>query len=227
MALERNDEGLCTSFQEPALLFEYLCDVFKLAKKEGLYNSMVSNGYMTLKALKMLKENGLDAIKIDIKGDDEVYRKYCAVNRPELVWRNIQKAKDLRLHLEVVNLVITDVNDDEECLKEIIDKHLQFAGKSTPLHFTRYHPAYKMKNPSTEIEALEKAHELARERGVLFPYLGNVPLHHYEDTSCPTCNELLIKRQGVRITSFNLTEDNRCPNCSESIPIVGRCRTSV
>jgi pyruvate formate lyase activating enzyme len=223
LALDHGDDGLCASFQEPTLLFEYLCDAFEHARERGLYNTVVSNGYLTVKALKMLKDSGLDAIKIDVKGDVDVYRKYCAVNKPDAVWRNVNVAKELGLHVEVVNLVITDLNDDEECLKDIIDKHLKFAGSDTPLHFTRYHPAYRLKNPPTSIEVLEYAYELAKERGVLFPYLGNVPFLEYENTYCPECNELLIRRHSFGLISCNLKRDHRCYNCSTSIPIVGPC----
>ncbi len=71
MAIDNNDDGLCGSFIEPALLFEYCLDTFPLAKEKGLYNCFVSNGYMTLEALRILKEAGMDAIKIDMKGNAE------------------------------------------------------------------------------------------------------------------------------------------------------------
>lgn len=223
LALDSGDEGLCASFQEPTMLFEYLCDVFELASKRGLYNSIVSNGYMTTEALRMLKNRGLDAIKIDLKGNDEVYRKYCGVTKSEAIWRNIHEAKKLGLHVEVVNLVITDVNDDKDCIKGIIERHLEFAGEETPLHFTRYYPAYKFHNPPTEVEILEDAYETAKSMGILYPYLGNVPSHAYENTYCQGCNEVVLKRRGYDLTSSHLTKDNRCPNCNLEIPVVGTC----
>jgi pyruvate formate lyase activating enzyme len=220
-ALRHGDWGLCVSFQEPTLLFEYSLDAFKLAREKGLYNCFVSNGYLTLKALCMLRDAGMHAINIDIKGGEEVYKKYCKGLDVDVVWRNAREAKRLGMHVEMINLVITGVNDDEECLSWIIERHLEEVGQETPLHFTRYHPAYKFTNPSTKVETLEKAYKMAKDAGVLYPYTGNVPGHKYEDTYCPNCSEKLIKRLNYTILSYRVTPDKRCPDCGEEIPIVG------
>ena len=140
-ALQRGDEGLCASFQELTILTDWSAKLFNVGLERGLYCCYVSNGYMTIEALRMLKESGLDGLKVDLKGDAETYQMYCGGVDVERVWRNVQEAKRLGLHLEVVNLVVTGVNDDEECLRWIIEKHLSVAGDDTPLHFTRYYPA--------------------------------------------------------------------------------------
>ena len=217
MAIDNQDNGLCGSFTEPTLLFEYCLDAFPLAKEKGLYNCFVSNGYMTLVALRMLKEAGMDAIKIDMKGNSDVYRKYCTADS-RVVWRNIKEAKRLGKHVEVVNLVITGVNDNEACLKEIIEKSREI-DPDMPLHFTRYHPAYKFASPATEIETLKKAYIMAKNAGIKFPYVGNIPGHEYENTYCPSCGEILIKRFSFQIIE-NKLKDRRCPACGEAIPIV-------
>ncbi|UCF09272.1 MAG: radical SAM protein [Thermoplasmata archaeon] len=221
LALRNKDSGLCVSFQEPTMLFEYCLEVFPLAKKKGLYNCFVSNGYQTEEALRMLRDAGLTGLKIDIKGDAEVYKKYCRNVDVEKVWRNAALASDMGIHMEMVNLVISDVNDDGACIDYIIDSHLKHLGPNVPLHFTRYHPAYEFHNPPTSIRILEMAYERAKKRGILFPYLGNVTGHEYEDTYCPGCGELLIKRLGFRIVRINLKESNTCPKCAQNIPITG------
>jgi len=124
--------------------------------------------------------------------------------------------------VEVVNLVVTGVNDDEDCLRWVIKRHLEEAGVETPLHFTRYNPAYKFHNPPTRVEILEKAYEMAREAGVLYPYLGNVPGHRYENTYCHNCGEKLIHRLGYTIIRYKVTPDKKCPKCSQPLPITGR-----
>ncbi|MGQ9691698.1 MAG: radical SAM protein [Thermoproteota archaeon] len=220
IALEQGCEGTSISFNEPTLLLEYSLDLFPLAKEKKLYNSYVSNGYMTLQALDALAELGLDAIKFDIKGDEKVYDKYCGEVREDVVWRNAHRAKELGLHVEMVNLVIPGVNDDEDCLRRLVEKHIRELGPDTPLHFTRYHPEYKFHAPPTPVKTLEKARELARSMGVLFPYVGNVPRHKYEDTWCPGCGRLLIKRLGLTIVSNQITPDKKCPKCGFEIPIV-------
>lgn len=219
MAIIGGDKGLCGSFTEPTLLFEYALDAFPIARKRNLYNCFVSNGYLTSQALRRLAGAGMDAIKIDVKGSAETYRQYCAAN-VEVVWRNIEEAKKLGLHVEIVNLVITDVNDDEDCLREIILRALEI-DPEMPLHFTRYHPAYQFNKPRTEIQTLEKAYEMARNAGVKYPYIGNVPGHKYENTYCPNCGTLLIKRLNYKITSYNITREKKCPECGNEIIITG------
>jgi len=213
------DEGLCGSFTEPTLLFEYCLDAFPLARKANLYNCFVSNGYLTGEALRLLCEAGMDAIKIDVKGDAEAYKKYCKAD-VEVVWRNIKEAKRLGMHVEIVNLVITKVNDHQACLEGIIQRSLEI-DPETPLHFTRYRPAFRFQEPQTKIETLEKAYEIAREAGIKYPYLGNVPGHRYENTYCPNCGKTLIKRLNFTITSYNVTKEKRCPDCGNKVPITG------
>ena len=222
LAFQNGDEGLCASFQEPTLLTDWNIDLFKIGNKSGLYACYVSNGYMTLEALRALRETGMDGLKIDVKGDSEVYEKFCGRVDIEKIWRNIRESKKLGFHVELVNLVITDVNDDEECIRYVIERTLKEAGPDTPLHFTRYYPAYKFDKPPTNIKTLEKAYEMAKKLGVLYPYIGNVPGHRYEHTYCPNCHEPLIKRYGFKIIRYNITENKRCPKCGFRITIRGK-----
>jgi len=222
MALHGDDDGLCASFQEPTILTDWVVLVFRLGREKGFYCCCVSNGYMTIEALKLLRDCGMDGLKIDIKGDAETYRKYCGGEDVEKVWRNAQEAKKMGVHVEIVNLVVTDVNDDEECLRWVIEKHLKTVGPETPLHFTRYYPAYKFNNSPTNTETLEKAYSMAKKAGVLYPYLGNVPNHEYENTYCPNCKTLLIQRIGYYIVRCKITSNNKCSHCSQPIPITGK-----
>ncbi len=222
LAIQEGSNGLCSSFQEPTLLTDWNIDLFRLGKTAGLYSCYVSNGYMTLEALKMLREAGMDGLKIDIKGDAETYKRFCGNIDVEKVWRNVNEAKKMGFHIEVVNLIITCINDDEETLRCIIERHVKEAGPETPLHFTRYYPAYKFDKPATKVETLEKAYAMAKKLGVSYPYIGNVPGHRYEDTYCPGCGEVLIKRLGPRIVRYRITEEKRCPKCRTQILIKGK-----
>jgi len=217
-ALKAKDQGLCISFNEPLMLFEYSLDVFPMARKEGLYNTYVSNGYMTLEALEMLKDAGLDGLKIDVKGGPETYSKYCKADEA-VIWRNAKAAKGMGIHVEMVNLVIPTVNVDN--LRDLISKHLEFVGPDTPLHFTRYHPDYEFNAPGPDVKVLERAVEEARKAGINYPYIGNVRGHRYENTWCPYCGTELIERDGLKVVSISI-DDGECPECRASRPIVGK-----
>ncbi len=222
LAVYNGDSGLCASFQEPTLLSEWAIPLFRLGKAKGIkYCCYVSNGYMTLEVLKALYEAGMDGLKIDIKGNSETYEKHCGGADAEKIWRNAREAKKLGLHVEIVNLVVRDVNDDEAALRWVIEKHLKTVGAENPLHFTRYFPAYKFSNPPTRVETLEKAYEMARKAGVLYPYIGNVSGHKYENTYCPNCGEKIVQRYGCHVLKYGITKDKKCSRCGIRIPIIG------
>lgn len=220
-ATDSGDEGICVSFQEPTLMTDFAVEVFRLASPRGLYCCYVSNGYMTLEALRLLRDSGLTGLKIDVKGDAETYKRYCGGVDAEKIWRNTRVAKSMGIHVEIVNLVVTGVNDDEGCIREVIDRHLRELGPESPLHFTRYFPAYRFHNPPTRMSTLESAYEMAKKTGVLYPYLGNVRGHAYENTYCPGCGRLLIKRHGYDVIRYDVTEAKRCPKCGFDVPIQG------
>jgi len=219
-ALQAGDQGLCCSFTEPTLLHEYNLAAFPLAKAADLYTCYVSNGYMTLETLRELREAGLDAIKIDVKGDADVYRAYCDAPQGERVWETAAAAKQMGLHVEIVNLVVTGVNDSEAALRDLIARHLDAVGSETPLHLTRYHPAHEMHAPATPIAALKQAHQWAHEAGVAFAYLGNVYGQGGTNTCCPSCGELLIERSPYSERRVWLTPSSQCPSCGRPIPVI-------
>jgi pyruvate formate lyase activating enzyme len=221
IALNEKCRGVSISFNEPTLLLEYSLDLFPLARRNALYSTYVSNGYMTLEALNALHKAGMDAIKFDVKGTAEVYREYCGADA-NVVWRNIAESRRLGVHVEVVTLLIPGVNDSDSQIEEISERHLKAAGPETPLHFTRFHPNYKMTDrPATPITTLEGAHRIAKSKGLLYVYIGNVPGHRLENTYCHKCGALLIQRCGFAVVKYAVSHDKRCPRCKEAIPIVG------
>jgi pyruvate formate lyase activating enzyme len=219
-AIRRGAEGICVSFNEPTLLFEHCLHTFQIAKRKGLYNCFVSNGYMTSEALKALHHAGLDAIRIDVKGGREVYERYLSGADHNIPWRNARIAKALKMHVEIINLIITGVNDSDPQIEELIDRHIENVGAETPIHFTRYYPSYKFKAPQTSIKVLERAYRIAKAKGISYPYLGNVPGHPYENTFCPECGVLLVERFGYQVIQFKL-RDKRCYKCGREILMYG------
>jgi len=214
-------QGTSMSFSEPTTFLEYALDVFKLARERGFYNTFVTNGYMTSDALKMLIDAGLDALNVDIKGCKDEVSRFCGAD-VEYVWRNCIEAKRLGAHVEITTLVVTGVNDDLECLRSIAQRIVKDLGENTPWHVTRYYPAYKYHAPPPKVEFLEEVRKIGLEEGLNYVYLGNVPGHPWENTYCPNCGELLIKRYIFDVVKYNLTEKNECPKCGEKIPIVGK-----
>ncbi|RLI09552.1 AmmeMemoRadiSam system radical SAM enzyme [Candidatus Bathyarchaeota archaeon] len=226
LALDRGGRGLSFTFNEASCtLLEYVVDCFRLAAVRGLYCNLNTNGYMTPEALEALAAAGLDSMCIDVKGDEEFYRRLCNGADVEVVWRNAAEAKRRGLHVEVVNLVIPGANDGDECIEEIITRTRDGLGRDTPLHFTRFYPAYRAEEYGlsrvTPVETLERARLQALEEGLKYVYVGNVPDHEGENTFCPNCGQLLIERRGFAVLGYSVTDDDRCPECGRGIPIVG------
>ena len=209
--------GTSISFNEPTLMLEWSLEVFRLARKAGLYNTFVTNGYMTAEALELLIEAGLDAANVDIKGDPAVVRTYCQAE-VEPIWRNCRLLKEKGIHLELTTLVIPGVNDDGQILRSIAMRIRRELGSETPWHLTAYYPAYRFTAPSTPIATLEWAYALGKEAGLQFVYLGNLPGHPLENTYCPQCGSLLIKRYGLSVQNLKL-KGHRCPDCGRELPL--------
>jgi len=218
-ALAWQCQGTSISFNEPTLSLEWSLSVFRLAREKDLYNTYVTNGYMTNRALDLLAAAGLDAVNVDIKGDAEAVHKYCKGVEAEKVWRNCQHAKERGVHVEITTLVIPGVNHDREILRAIARRIRQQIGPDTPWHLSGYHPAYRYHVPPTPLSALETGWQVGREEGLNFVYLGNVVGHRLEDTYCPACGQLLIERRGLAVVQ-NRLQDSSCPACGLGIPII-------
>jgi len=212
-------QGTSISLNEPTLSLEWSLDVFKLARDEGLYNTYVTNGYMTSEALDLLATAGLDAMNVDIKGDAEAVRKHCGGTDVEKVWRNCRQAKEQGVHLEITTLVIPSVNHREDALRTIAARISHDLGPEIPWHVTGYYPAYHFHAPPTPLSALERAWQIGKEEGLDFVYLGNVAGHRLENTYCPHCCRLLIERCGLTVVQ-NRLHNRSCPACGQAIPII-------
>jgi len=139
----------------------------------------------------------------------------------------LKEMKRNGIHIEITNLVVPKIGDSIERIRELAAWIRGNLGEDTPFHLLRFHPDYQLTNiPSTPIETLEKAYAAAKNAGLNYVYIGNVPGHPAENTYCPSCNELLIKRFSFEITKWNLTKDMRCPVCGREIPIKGKLHAS-
>jgi len=216
LTTEASCQGTSISFNEPTLSLEWSLDVFRLAGARGLYKTFVTNGYMTPESLSLLIDAGLDAMNVDIKGDAEVGRKYCKTIDVEKVWSACQLARSRDVHIEVTTLIIPGVNDSEATLRSIASRIATDLGPDVPWHITRYCPAYKFSAPVTPVRTLQRAWEIGEEAGLQFVYMGNVPGDPHDNTYCPACGSVLIRRHGFDILQNNLRA-GCCPHCSCSI----------
>ncbi|MFO8073730.1 MAG: AmmeMemoRadiSam system radical SAM enzyme [Polyangia bacterium] len=210
-------KAIAFTYSEPVIFYEYMKGICLAAKGSGIGRVMISNGYIEPKPMKELLPH-LDAVKVDFKAFSEsFYRDLCSAHlRPVL--DTLVRIKEHGTWLEMVMLVIPTMNDSPAELKAMSRWIVQKLGPDVPIHFTRFHPMYKLKNlPPTPVTTLERAREIALEAGLHFAYAGNVPGHPGENTLCPECGKTLIERDGYRIRNNGL-ENGRCPSCKTPIP---------
>lgn len=209
-ALKCGARSISYTYTEPTVFAEFAHDTAQIARAKGLRNIFVSNGFMTPQSARLMA-SVLDANNIDLKGDDQFYKKVCKA-RLAPVQETIRIMKELGVWVEVTTLVIPGHNDSDESLRGIarflvsIDPHM-------PWHVSRFHPTYKMTDrPPTPIETLVRARDIGLSEGLKFVYEGNAPGCGGEDTCCPQCGKTLIKRVGFTVESMDMAA-GRCPGC--------------
>ncbi len=207
--------SIAYTYNEPAIFFEYAYDTAILARKNGVKNVMVSNGYSSAEAIEKWRGT-LDAINIDLKSfREEFYQKNCKA-RLEPVLENIKKFREIGVWVEVTTLIIPGENDSKEELTAVA-KFIKSVSPSIPWHISRFHPDYKMREKdSTSEEKLLEAYEIGKKTGLKYVYLGNVFDEEHESTYCPSCGSRLIKRRGMGAMIENL-KNGACAKCGEKI----------
>jgi pyruvate formate lyase activating enzyme len=204
------------TYNEPTVQAEYLLDVARSARKLGIRSAIVSCGFMNEAPLREMCE-ALDAVKIDLKGFSPDF--YREVSGAELapVLRSIRQAARSGVHLEIVNLVVPTLNDSDRMLRSLADWVAGEVGPDVPLHFTRFHPDYRLQNlPPTPVSVLEKARETAMGRGIRYVYVGNVPGHPGNHTYCPACGKAVVRRSGFLVSGLDMV-NGRCRFCRAAI----------
>ncbi len=205
------------TYNEPTIFTEYICDTASAGREKGIRSVMISNGFIKREPMSDLC-NVLDAIKIDFKAFSEKFYREIVSGTMKPVLDTMVFIKERGKWLEIVNLVIPTHNDDKNQIKEMCKWIIDNLGPDVPVHFTRFHPQYLMKNlPPTPVKTLEMAYNVARDAGINFAYVGNVPGHPAENTVCPSCGKILIERTGYFIRSNNII-NGKCSFCQTSIP---------
>jgi len=204
------------TYSEPTAFYDYMLDTARIARKNNLRSVVITAGYINKEPLKELCK-AVDAIKIDLKGfNNKFYGEVCGAEL-EPVLNSCRTVQKEGTWLEIVNLVVPTLNDDMDEIHSMCSWIVDSLGRDVPLHFSRFHPQYKLKNlPPTPQETLLEARNIAIEEGLNYVYVGNVPHSEYENTYCPSCKELVIERYGYVIKQNNLAA-GRCRNCGEKI----------
>jgi pyruvate formate lyase activating enzyme len=205
------------TYTEPTVFFEYMYDIAQLAQARGMKTTLVTNGFIQPEPLRALLAH-LDAVRVDLKAFSEEFYREVSGGTLAAVLRTLNIIQEEGVWLEIIVLIIPTLNDCPDEIRAMSEWILANLGPDVPVHFNRFHPAFKLTHlPPTPVETLEMAHRIAREAGIHFVNIGNVPGHRYGSTFCPTCGERLIYRVGFSVLANNVHE-GRCRFCGRQIP---------
>ena len=215
-ALKNNCQSIAYTYAEPIAFYEYMYDTAKLAREKKIKNVLVSNGYINEKPLRELCKY-LDAANINLKSfSDDIYLRLNA-GKLQPVLNTLKIMKEENVWLEITNLVIPSWTDDFDMIKKMCDWIVANGLENYPLHFLRFHPMYKLTQlPSTPVNILQKAKEIAIKAGCKYVYVGNVTDPKALNTYCPKCKGLVLERSGYIIVKNNI-QNGKCKSCGEKI----------
>jgi len=217
LAEAEKSRSISYTYTEPMVFYEYVLETSKLARKRGVKNVLVTNGFINEDPLQELC-NHVDAANVDLKGFTEEFYSTVCDGSLKNVLSSLKTYRQRGVHLEITNLIIPTKNDNMELIGAMCAWIRDELGENTPLHFSRFYPMYKLRNLHlTPVETLVQARNLAIEKGLRYVYIGNVPGNPGEDTYCPNCENLLLDRTGFAISENNI-DQGRCRFCKYEVP---------
>lgn len=218
LAQARGCPSIAGTYSEPLVFYEYTLDTAKQAHVAGLKMVTVTAGYLNPAPLRALCRH-IDASNLDIKTMRPSAFRDNSGGELRHVLRGAVIAKEEGVWLEITSLLIPTFNDSPAEIRQLCRFVHKSLGADTPVHFSRFWPRFQLKNlPPTPMETLRRAYDIAREEGLHYPYVGNVPGTAGEHTYCPGCGEPVIERVGFRIRA-NRLKDGACSACGH--PIAG------
>ena len=207
--------GIAFTYNEPVIWFEYMKECAELAKSEGLSTVMISAGYVNEGPLEEII-GFIDAFNIDLKSfSDKTYRKISGAGI-EPVKKSLKMISDAGKHLEITSLIIPDLNDNADEMRQETEWIANELGKNIPLHLSRYFPMFKRDNPPTPADVMMRLLEIAS-NWLNFVYLGNFASEKGQNTICPNCKKNLIVRSGYNVNFSNVDNKGCCSGCGEHI----------
>jgi len=213
---ERRIPSIAYTYSEPIVYFEYVRDAAAIAREHGIRNVLVTAGFISEKPLRQLCRV-VDAVTLDLKGFNEHLYKKVTGARLQPVLRCLEVVREEGVWLEVSRLIVPAHSDDVGDLRALCRWVAAELGPGTPVHFLRFHPAYRLDRlPPTPVDLMNRARDIAHEAGLRYVFVGNVPGETEQDTVCPRCGRHVIERNGFQIKA-NLLQEGQCP-CGEPIP---------
>ncbi len=204
------------TYTDPVVFYEYTLDCCRQVREAGLKNIVVTAGYINPDPWRELLPL-LDAVRIDLKSlSDAFYREVCGATLAPVL-ASLEAARAVDAVLEVIHLIIPTLNDRDEDLVALCRWMAQNLGREIPLHFSRFFPQHRLRNlPSTPLETLERARQIAEAEGLEHVYVGNVAERDGANTQCPSCKRLLVRRSRY-VVQENHLRDGACPSCGKEI----------
>jgi pyruvate formate lyase activating enzyme len=226
LAMRHGCDSIAFTYNEPTIWGEYVIDICKAAKPLGLKTVMVTNGYITYDAFHEIYDN-VDAANVDLKAFTENFYGKVTLTHLEPVLDTLRWLKnETSVWFEITNLMIPTLNDDPTETRKLCDWISQNLGPDVPLHFTAFHPDFKLQDkPATPPETLHAARRIALEAGLHYVYEGNI-FSEAASTFCPNCKALLVERSWHKIIKNRLKEGH-CSKCGTSIPGVWKAVKSL
>ena len=217
LAIEHGCPTIAFTYNEPTIWGEYIIDICAAARERGIATVMVTNGYITREAFHDIYDH-IDAANVDLKAFTENFYGRITLTHLQPVLDTLQWLKnETKVWFELTNLIIPTLNDDPREFRELSEWVLKNLGPDVPLHFTAFHPDFKLRDkPRTPPETLHAARKIAREVGLNFVYEGNIH-GGAGDTICPGCGFVLVSR-GWHDVRTNRMKDGKCGKCGRAIP---------
>jgi len=213
-ALQHGCKSVAFTYNEPNVFMEYAIDVAKECRKLGIKTISVTNGYIC-EAPRKEFYSYIDAARVDLKGfTDRFYQKIIGGKLQPVLDTLIYLNQQKNVWLEIITLLIPDENDGVEEIDKLTKWIVENLGSNVPLHFTAFHPSWKMLNkPSTSLEILKRSRDIALKNGLNYVYTGNIHYVEGSTTYCHNCKNPIIIRDDYKITLYKLDESALCMFC--------------
>lgn len=206
--------SMAYTYNEPLIFLEYAVETAKACRPRGIRSVAVTAGYMTAEPRQELFQ-WMDAANVDLKGfRDDFYQRFCGGRLQPVLDTLLYLRHETQVWLELTTLLIPGENDSSEEIEAMTRWVVGELGPDVPMHFTAFHPAWKMRStPATPHATLTRARRIAMDNGVRYAYVGNVHDPQGESTYCHRCGQILVGRDGYVLSTWHLTADGCCERC--------------